>query len=450
VVFLSIMNILRVKRKALELLDRVETDNSYLHLLLQKEADTARGAPEEYPVLVQLVRGVLEHRAELDETLSPFLPRGIDSLPSPIRQLLRLGAYQILFLERVKKRDVVFEAVELTKGGAFKGFSKLVNAVLRKIEPTIHGNERSGGATLNFPAWLIERWTEQFGREEVNSFCEVSNKPLPLYLRVNNLRVDRRELQRELKREGVVTEPAAFSSNSLRVEVLPKDKRLTQFEAFRRGAFFVQDLSSTIVADIVSADRPSAVCDVCAAPGGKACSIALSIGPFGGVVRAFDHTERRAGLIEDAVTRLDLPNVSVGVRDAVSVPDSERGQYDAVLLDAPCSGFGTLGRKIDVRWSKSEETIRELTGVQERLMSAAAALVKPGGVIVYSTCTIERAENEDIIESFLRTRSDFYVENLSSTLSAELCTPDGFYRAWPHRHHMAGAFAAKLRKQMAR
>jgi 16S rRNA (cytosine967-C5)-methyltransferase len=441
------MNILRVKRKALELLDRVETDNSYLHLLLQKEADVSSGAPEEYPVLVQLVRGVLEHRGELDEALSPFLPRGLDSLPSPVRQLLRMGAYQILFLERVKKRDVVYEAVELTKGGAFKGFSKLVNAVLRKIEPTTANDTSSEGAMLNFPTWLIERWTNQFGRDEVKSFCEVSNRPLPLYLRVNTLQTDIDELRRELRKEGVVAVPAIFSSNSLRVERLPKEKRLTQLEAFRRGAFFVQDLSSTLVADIVSMDEPSKVCDVCAAPGGKASSIALSIRKSGGVVHAFDHTPRRTGLIEDAVARLGLTNVSIGVRDAAWVPDSERESYDAVLLDAPCSGFGTLGRKIDVRWSKSEDTIRELTEIQERLISSVANLVKPGGCLVYSTCTIERAENEDIIASFARSHADFEVENLSSAIPEELRTSAGFYRAWPHRHQMAGAFAAKLRKR---
>jgi len=443
------MNILRVKRKALELLDRVETDNSYLHLLLQKEADVSRGVAEEYPVLVQLVRGVLEHRAELDEALSPFLPRGLDSLPSPVRQILRMGAYQILFLERVKKRDVVFEAVELTKGGTFNGFSKLINAVLRKIEPSTGSDKGSGGATINFPTWLIERWTNQFGRGEVEAFCEASNKPLPLYLRVNTLRTDIDLLGRDLEKEGVTTQPTLFSSNSLRVERLPKEKRLTQLGEFRRGAFFVHYLSSTIVADIVGIDKPGAVCDVCAAPGGKACSVALSIRRSGGVVHAFDHTQRRAGLIEEAVARLGLANVSVGVRDAASIPESERERYDTVLLDAPCSGFGTLGRKIDVRWSKSEDTIRELTEIQERIISSVAKLVKPGGFLVYSTCTIERAENEDIIESFLRSHGGFEVEDLSRAIPKELCTSEGFYRAWPHRHQMAGAFAAKLRKRPA-
>lgn len=442
------MNILRVKRKALELLERVECDNSYLHLLLQKEAESTSGAPEEYPVLMQLTRGVLEHRVELDDALTPLLSKGLDSLPSPIRQLLRLGAYQILFLERVKKRDVVFEAVELTKGGTFRGFSKLVNAVLRKIEPRAAHGESSAGAAINFPTWLIERWTRQFGKDEVDSFCEASNKPLPLYLRVNSLRASIGELARELEKEGVVAHAATFSSNSLRVERLPKGKRISQLEAFKRGLFFVQDLSSTIVADIVSVDQPSLVCDVCAAPGGKTSSMALSIQSFGGKVRAFDHTEKRTGLIHDAVRRLGLTNVSVGVRDAASVPESEQGRYDAVLLDAPCSGFGTLGRKIDVRWSKSEDTIRELTDIQARLLASVSRLVRPGGVLVYSTCTIERAENEDIIESFLQAHPEFQRESLMGYLPDELLTPEGLYRAWPQRHQMAGAFAAKLRKRL--
>ena len=442
----SIMNILRVKRKALAVLERVEVDKSYLHLLLQKEAKSSGSAPEEYPVLVQLVRGVLEHRAELDEALGEFLPRGLSSLPVPVQQLLRLGAYQILFLERVKKKDVVFEAVELTKGGDFQGFSKLVNAVLRKIEPSAFGVGRASSATQNFPEWLIERWTAQFGQEEVEAFCESATRRLPLYLRVNTIRTDRGALERALVKEGVIARPAILSPNSLCVESLPKNKRITQLESFRRGLFFVQDLSSTLVADILSADRPQSVCDVCAAPGGKACSVALSIREFGGSVRAFDRTDMRSGLIRSAVSQLGIENVSVGVRDASQVAEFEQESYDAVLLDAPCSGFGTLGRKIDIRWSKSESSIQELTVAQAELVRAAARLVKPGGSLIYSTCTIERAENEDIVESFLQTRPDFVVENLSTILSQEVCTTEGFYRAWPQRNEMAGAFAAKLRR----
>lgn len=442
------MNILRVKRKAIELLQRVEEDNSYLHLVLQQEAHVVSASPEEYPVLVQLVRGVLERREALDQALAPFIPKGLDSLPKPILLTLRLGAYQILFLDRVKKRDVVFEAVEITKGERFRGLAKLVNAVLRKIEPQSDdvGLENRGASSQNFPQWLVTRWREQFGEEETERFCEANNNPLPLYLRVNTARISRNELQNLLLSEGVVAEAARFSPVSLCVRQLPRERRIHSLESYRAGLFFVQDLSSTIVADIATHEFPTAVCDLCAAPGGKTCSMALSIRDRGGVVSSFDRTEKRVGLIRDAVERLGVTNVAWGIRDATRPPATENRLFDAVLVDAPCSGFGTLGRKIDARWSKSESTIKELTEMQVRMLAHAALMVRSGGVLVYSTCTIERAENEEVVAGFLHSHPEFARVDLSLELPAELCTPDGSYRAWPQRHAMAGAFAAKLRR----
>jgi 16S rRNA (cytosine967-C5)-methyltransferase len=417
--------------------------------LLQQEADAPTTAPDEYPVLVQLVRGVLERREVLDDVLAPLLPKGLESLPKPVLQTLRLGAYQILFLERVKKRDVVFEAVELTKGGKFKGLAKLVNAVLRRVEPASGpvGSDVRLAASRNFPEWLVARWKDQFGEDEVECFCEANNKPLPLYFRVNTARTSREKLQKILRSEGVIAEPARFSEESLCVQQLPKAKRVQNLESYRKGLFFVQDLSSTLVADIATREIPQSVCDLCAAPGGKSCSMALSIVERSGAVMAFDRTEKRVGLIQDAVTRLGLPNIAWSIRDAAQMPPADAQTFDAVLVDAPCSGFGTLGRKIDARWSKSEDTIRELSEIQSTMLASAAHLVKSGGILVYSTCTIERAENEDVVTSFLENHADFTIVDLSSELSHELCTPEGFYRAWPHRHAMAGAFAAKLRRR---
>lgn len=262
------MNILRVKRKALELLERVEEDRSYLHLLLRQEADSSTLAPDEYPILVQLVRGVLEQGPVLDLALEPLLPQGLHSLPNPVVHTLRLGTYQILFLERAKKRDVVFEAVEITKLGRFRGLAKLVNAVLRKIEPRPGGELNSSLAIRTFPEWLVSRWKEQFGAEEVERFCIASNQPLPLYVRVNTLRTSRDELRQILLREGVVSEVVALSHHSLRVTALPRSVRLHRLPSYERGLFFVQDLSSTVVADIVAADSPKKIADLCAAPGG--------------------------------------------------------------------------------------------------------------------------------------------------------------------------------------
>jgi 16S rRNA (cytosine967-C5)-methyltransferase len=220
--------------------------------------------------------------------------------------------------------------------------------------------------------------------------------------------------------------------------------RLQKLKSSQAGLFFVQDLSSTIVSDIVSSAEPQVVYDLCAAPGGKSCSIALSLLSSKGHVIATDRTKDRVSLIRDAVHRLGLTNVTSSVRDALSEEGPSPDGADAVLLDAPCSGFGTVGRKVDVRWSKSEETIAELLALQHLLIRKAASLVKPGGWLVYSTCTIDREENEGIIGSFLQEAPDFSIHDLREQLPQTLCTSEGFYRTWPHRHAMAGAFAAAL------
>lgn len=437
------MNILRVKRKCLELLERVEADQAYTHLLLQREAEGSSLAPEEFPVLVQLTRGTLENRAVIDQALARHIRGDLFSLPSYVRHVLRLGAYQILFLDRVKKRDVVFESVELVKKGKYAGVSGLVNAVLRKIEPA---SENAAAASLNFPEWLVERWSSRFGRDEVERFCDAANAPLPLYLRAQTSRISVESLRKQLTEEGVETEPSVFSAVSLKVLKLPKTVRINLLPSYRAGLFFVQDLSSTIVADIVASEKPLAVSDLCAAPGGKSCSIALSIESAGGVVHASDRTEKRVELIRDSARRLGIRNIRTSVRDALAEWNTGEVRFDVVLVDAPCSGFGTIGRKVDVRWSKSEQTLAELLPVQERLLTAAASSVKPGGLLVYSTCTIDWEENEGVVGRFLERHPDFSTRDLREVVSAELCTPEGFYRAWPHRHAMAGAFAAALRK----
>ncbi len=436
---------MRVKRKCLEMLERVESKGAYLHIVLQEEARNPTVAPDEYPLLMQLVRGTLEQSASIDASLQPLLSKGIESLPEEVRRVLRLAAYQILFLERSKERDVVFEAVELVKRGRYRGLAGLVNAVLRKLKRPEGGEVAD--ASVNFPEWLPKRWASQFGESEVERFCKATTEPLPLYLRVNTSRISPSALTSRLRTEGVEGELVEYSNASIRVTELPKSVRLHQLPSYQEGLFFVQDLSSSIVADVVSGLSPKVVFDLCAAPGGKTCAIALAIQSAGGRVVATDRTEKRVALIKDAVDRLGLRNVECHVQDLLSSTMQPKILADVVLLDAPCSGFGTVGRKVDVRWSKSEETLRELVEIQWEMVNRATDLVAPGGYVVYSTCSIDREENEGVVERFLAERSDFEVHSVATQLSASLCTPEGYYRAWPQHHRMAGAFCAVLQRR---
>lgn len=431
------------------MLERVESKGAYLNIVLQEEARNPTVASDEYPLLMQLVRGTLEQSASIDASLQPLLSKGIESLPDEVRRILRLAAYQILFLERSKERDVVFEAVELVKRGRYRGLAGLVNAVLRKLKRPEGGKE--GAATVNFPEWLPKRWESQFGASEVELFCKATTEPLPLYFRVNTSRISPSDLIARLRAEGVEGELAEYSNQSIRVTELPKSVRLQQLPSYQEGLFFVQDLSSSVVADVVAGLYPQLVFDLCAAPGGKTCAIALGIESAGGRVVASDRTEKRVALIQDIVQRLGLRNVECCVQDLLSGTGESSTQQiktaDVVLLDAPCSGFGTVGRKVDVRWSKSEDTLHELVQIQQEMLNRAAGVVREGGYLVYSTCSIDREENEAVIECFVAKRSDFEVHSVATQLSATLCTPEGYYRAWPQHHRMAGAFCAVLKRR---
>lgn len=443
------IQIMRVKKKCLELLARIERDGAYSHLVLQQVAQSRELSAEEYPVLLQIVRGTLEQSGIIQDQLDLFLPKGLASLPLDVQLVLRLSAYQILFLERVKKRDVVFEAVELVKTGRCSSLAGLVNAVLRKLEPIARSD--SGAhvvkSTRNFPSWLITRWEQQHGAEKIESFCDAVGAKIPLYFRVNTSLVSRQELREALAAEGVTSGDVGISPNSLQLLNMPHNLRITKLESYTKGLFFIQDLSSTIVADIVMSDAPSRVRDICAAPGGKACSMALSLASDRVKVYASDKFPKRVDLIKELCKRLGVQNVHAEVLEVGNVCNPPGDLFDAVLLDAPCSGSGTVGRKVDVRWSITEERLGELVALQSSLIRAAAEMLKPQGVLVYSTCSIDREENEGVVEAFLQERSDFACVNLRDSLASDLCTQEGFFRAWPQSHAMTGAFAAKLRRK---
>jgi 16S rRNA (cytosine967-C5)-methyltransferase len=436
------MDILRAKRKALELIHRIKREGAFSHVLLQAEAKRRQVSEDEYPIMVSLVRGVLQEEGRLNELLDAHIRRGIDSLPDRVADVLRLGAYQIVCLERVRKKDVVFESVELLKGGRFASFRALVNAVLRKIEPV--DDFEKVKAAVNYPTSLITRWVSQFGEQEVERFCAASNKRLPLYLRVNTLRCSREQLCQRLRDEQIEVIPSTWSSHSVEVVSLPRASRIHDCQAFKDGLFFIQDCSSTVVADLVELVEPDVIHDVCAAPGGKACSMALTRGSRGGQVVAFDRTTERVALIQDLVYKLGLSNVTTRVFDMLVDAPAYDELVGLVLVDAPCSGFGTVGKKVEARWNTSVEEISSIVAMQRKILERACQRVASGGAVIYSTCSIDKEENEGVVEAFLAAHPEFSIRRVNELVHESLCTKEGYLRTWPHRHHMTGAFAAVL------
>jgi 16S rRNA (cytosine967-C5)-methyltransferase len=424
---------------AAELLTKIEEDNAYAHILLGKLAESKEIKPADFPIVQRMVRGTLESKDSLDAILAPRLARG--KTPPPfVRNLLRIGVYQLRFLDRVPHHLIVNESVDVIKHSQFRGLSGFVNAVLRQV---IRDTETTTSAPspLNHPQWMIDRWTREFGADEARAICEANNRPWSLFLRTNTLRTTRDELRKLLRSEGVESEPSPYATHCLIVTALPRTLRLQNLKSFQAGLFFVQDESSILVTELLAPQPHETVVDLCSAPGGKTCSIALQMQNTGKVI-AVEINEKRLALVREACERLGITNVEFHLGDGTTyTPDTP---VDAALLDVPCSGLGVIGRRADVRWNKEEHEIDDLLPLQSALLEHGATLIKPTGRLVYSTCTIEPAENEARIQAFLAKHSDYTLQPPPPNFPRDVVTDDRFLRTWPHRHNTAGAFGARL------
>lgn len=441
------MRSIHTRKAALQILIRSERTDAYSSELL---ARAARSKAIHLPLLQRLVKGTLEWRNRIDDALEELLERPVATLSPTARNILRLAGYQILFLERVPLEKVLAESLALVQNErpAIQEQVERIIRTLRKGPARSRRPERGADATevarfYSHPAWFVRRLTSEIGPEDTMRFCESNNRAWPVALRAHTLKISPHQLAKRLAREGVITAAGRYSPECLVVERLPRGHRLDRLEAFSLGLFQVQDESAQLIGHLVRPEPHHFVVDLCAAPGGKATHLAALMKDRGEVV-ALDRSEVRLKSITTNTRRLGLNSIRVKTGDAATIRFTR--QADRVLLDAPCSGFGVLGRKSDIRWSKEEGDIDQLVELQTTLIEHAGSLVAPGGLLVYSTCTVDRAENEEVVLSFLKRHPEFTVEPLPDTISTAVRTPEGFLRTWPHRHRIGGAFGAALRK----
>ncbi|WKZ56196.1 MAG: 16S rRNA (cytosine(967)-C(5))-methyltransferase RsmB [Bdellovibrionota bacterium] len=441
----------RAREYALRILERVHNDRAYASRILPFEGQELD--PSARAFLQHLVKGTLQWQEALDAVVARYLTGSKETVPDEVKLILRLSTYQLLFLDRAPPAIVVNEAVTLTKKRKYFRFSGLVNALLRKVaaqRATLRSELYGEAATpeglalaTSHPEWLVRRWVERWGFEEAKALCVWNNTRWPITVRANALKTDCRSLAELLLSEGVMTEGCKYSSSCLRVLHKNRDLRWEDLHSFQEGLFMIQDESAALVAELMDPKPGETIIDLCSAPGGKTTHLAALM-KNEGTIYAVDSHEHRLDLVRENVARLGVTNVECIAGDARTVVLP--GPVDRVLVDAPCSGLGVLGRKAEIRWRIVESELNDLVALQGQLMRRAAALVKSGGRVVYSTCTIEPEENEGVIDAFLKECPEFALVPCSA-LDPALRTERGFYFAIPQRVRMAGAFCAILERK---
>jgi 16S rRNA (cytosine967-C5)-methyltransferase len=436
-------------------LERVQRAGAYADVLLHSSLARSGLSGPDRAFATELVYGTLRWRGRLDHLLGRCLDRDLAKLEPLVATALRLGAYQIVVDDRVPASAAVDESVRCLRAAGAERATGLANAVLRRLaaehasipEPAL-ADDPLGHLVhaLSLPRWIAERWLAQYGAQEAAALARASNEPPPLTVRANRLRTGRDALLSDLRERFPDARACAFAPDGI---ALGRRGNPSLDPAFRDGRFTVQDEASQLVVALLDPRPGERVLDVCAAPGGKSTAIAERVGAAGSVL-ALDRHEGRLELARRAARRLGLESLACRVADAarplheVAPPAS----FDRVLVDAPCTGLGTLRRNPDARWRVRPGDPARLAEVQGAILRNAAGSVRGGGALVYSTCTTLPEENEGVIEAFLSGARDFertprheLPESLHPLLDA-----DGVMRCLPHRHDMDGFTAVRLRR----
>ncbi|WP_438446755.1 16S rRNA (cytosine(967)-C(5))-methyltransferase RsmB [Gorillibacterium sp. sgz5001074] len=443
------------REAALDVLTRVDTDQAYSNLLLNQALTKLKLERQEAALATELVYGTIQRLNTIDYFLGRFASKGLERLQPWVRSLLRLSFYQIRYLDRIPPHAAVNEAVNLAKKRGHQGIAGLVNGILRSVlreKDRLTLPEKLPAAERlaleeSHPQWLVERWIRRYGEDTAAAMCRANNRHPKASIRVNLLRGTREELARSLAEEGIETRPSELSPQGL---ILESGGNLAGHGRFASGEYTIQDESSMLVALAVAPEPGMRVLDCCAAPGGKTTHLSELMGNKGEII-ASDVHEHKEKLIREQATRLKLGNIRTVVSDARELAAKyPEASFDRILLDAPCSGLGVIRRKPDLKWTKSEGDITEIAAVQRAILRAVHPLLKPGGLLIYSTCTTEPEENAAQIRRFLEETPGFTPEPFPEGMLPEGEVREeaksGMLQLLPHQFDSDGFFIARLRK----
>jgi 16S rRNA (cytosine967-C5)-methyltransferase len=438
------------REQALKILRKTETALSFPKLLMtsQEESATARRARA---LVYQLVMGTLRYRATLDWALDRKSSAPVTELSSWIRNILRMGLYQILFLDRIPKSAAVDESVKLAKKYGHAGTAGLVNAVLRNshreellqaIEDMPEDNPADLAVKYSHPQWMVETLLADWGMEQTIRILKNNNVIPPVTGRVNTILTERERLLAELQEQGVHVSalPLAVEAVEFAGDGSPQNSA-----AYEKGLFYLQDVSSMLAAHCIDAQPGQRVLDACAGPGGKATHMAALMRNEGEIY-ALDAHAHRVALIEENARRLGARIIQARRQDATEDLTAAYGGVDRALTDVPCSGLGVIRRRIDLKWRLRPQQVDELARLQSAILERAAECVRPGGLLVYCTCTITRKENAGLVKQFLQRHTLFRVAPVAPAVPEKYVDDEGFAQILPGDDNMDGFFIARLKR----
>lgn len=431
-------------------LNQLEQSDDFLREILDGQLQRSALKSVDQGLYTELVYGTVRMRANLDYILARFSSRPLAKIDPAILNNLRIALYQIFYLDRIPPSATVNEAVKLARYFGHEGVAKFTNGILRKVireratitypsvevQPAEHLSLK-----YSFPKWIVEHWLSWLGLDETLSLCRALNEPPEMHIRINTLKVFRSEVEAHFKEQGISFTSGNFVPEVLKVSpghLVVADPWLAE------GKYYVQDESSALAAHALQVKPGQVVYDLCSAPGGKATHLAQLMENRGSIL-AFDVSSQRLEKVKANAKRLGTTIIEARQGDATE--DLELTPADRVIVDAPCSGLGTMRHRPDIRWRKSLEEVQELVSIQKKILNRAANYVKPGGILLYTTCTLTKWENEAVARWFLENHPHFSPHVLPEWFPRNSEEPNWQQTLLPHRHNVDGFFLAIFRKQ---
>ncbi|WP_077622068.1 16S rRNA (cytosine(967)-C(5))-methyltransferase RsmB [Sediminibacillus massiliensis] len=444
----------QLRQTALDILVRVGEGGGFSHLLIDQSIKKKGMSQRDESLLTEIVYGTIQRRLTLDYYLSGFI-KGNKKMEPWVKWLLYMSVYQMIYLDKVPEHAIIHESVEIAKQRGHRGISSMVNGILRNVQrkgvpdtDKINDTAKRLAIETSHPEWLVNRWVEMYGPETTEKMCRTNLLHKPMSVRVQPLKIDRSSAIEKLEAEGYETEPSLFSGqgiNILKGNILKSD-------LFQAGYLTVQDQSSMLVAEMLDLKKGMKVLDACSAPGGKTTHIAEKMENEGEVF-AYDLHAKKAKVVAKRALELDLHIINAHQADSRQLSSLHGDEsFERILLDAPCSGLGVLRGKPDIKYHKQEKDIRSLSEIQLELLESVSSLLKKGGKLLYSTCTVDKTENEQVVEKFLASHEDFEIDDdFTSDLPEGLRSAEGLTKwglqLFPHDFNTDGFFLTRLVKK---